>query len=200
MTLLLFLIFISSAVLGRMFLQYRLTGNHGLRPANKQSPPTQIAAGLLLALSALVIFLYALGQTLGYLSMSFTPKLLQLIAGYLCYILGLITILFAQYQMGSAWRIGVDPDEKTELITHGLFQYVRNPIYTGLFIGGIGFLMTSPSMILLFGLLLGYIAIELFVRKIEEPYLLRQFGTRYQDWLNSTPRYFPGLQSVLSSD
>ena len=183
-----------SAVLGRMFLQYHLTGNHGLRPAQKHSPPSQIAASVLLALSALVVFLYASAQTLGYLPISFTPKPAQLFIGYVCYIVGLIVILLAQYQMGSTWRIGVDPNEKTELITHGLFRYVRNPIYTGLFIGFFGYLMISPSLILLFGLLLGYVAIELFVRKVEEPYLLRQFGAVYQDWLDTTPRYFPKLR------
>ncbi len=194
MTLFLFLIFMGSAVLGRMFLQYRLTGNHGLRPAHKHSHPLQIIASLLLALSAVLIFLYALGQTLGYLQVSFVPGFIQLCIGYLFYGAGLIFILIAQQQMGSAWRIGVDPDETTELITHGLFQYVRNPIYTGLFVGGLGFLMLSPAMFLLFGLLLGYIAIELFVRKVEEPYLQRQFGTAYQTWLNTTPRYFPKLR------
>lgn len=191
MALFLVLLFTCSAVLGRTFLQYRLTGNHGLRPAGVKSPPLQIAASLLLMLSALLIFFYVLGQALGYLNTSFNPGNFQLFTGYLFYLVGLILVLVAQHQMGSAWRIGVDPDEKTVLITKGLFRYVRNPIYTGLFIGCIGLLMISPSVILLIGLILGYIAVELFVRKVEEPYLLEQFGPEYQSWYRSTPRYFP---------
>ncbi|MGB1258241.1 MAG: methyltransferase family protein [Thiolinea sp.] len=191
MTLFLFLLFICLCVLGRVFLQYRLTGNHGIRPAGKHSPPLQIAASLLLVLSALLTLFYTLGQTLGYLQASFEPGNFQLLAGYLLYIVGLVLVLVAQYQMGSAWRIGVDPTEPTDLITRGLFQYIRNPIYTGLFIGGIGLLLISPSVILLIGLLLGYVAVELFVRKVEEPYLRQQFGTDYQSWCRTTPRYFP---------
>ena len=95
--------------------------------------------------------------------------------------------------MGSTWRIGVDPNEETKLIKTGLFMYIRNPIYTGLFIGGIGLLTVSPSWVLGAGLFIGYVAVELFVRKIEEPYLAKQFGHTYQAWYQTTPRYFPKL-------
>jgi len=199
MTLFLFLLFICLCVLGRVFLQYRLTGNHGIRPAGKDSPPLQIVASVLLVLSALLILFYTLGQVLGYLHANFEPSYFQRFGGYLLYIVGLVLVLVAQYQMGSAWRIGVDPDEKTELITQGLFRHIRNPIYTGLFVGGIGLLLISPSFILFIGLLLGYIAVELFVRKVEEPYLQEQFGSEYSSWLHSTPRYFPKLYSRKSS-
>ena len=191
MTLFLVLLFVCLCVLGRIFLQYRLTGNHGVRPAGKESSPLQIAASLLLVLSALSILFYALGQALGYLDTHFKPGTFQKFTGYLLYAAGLVLVLVAQHQMGSAWRIGVDPTEKTQLIKTGLFQYIRNPIYTGLFIGGIGLWMTSPSYLLLIGLLLGYISVELFVRKVEEPYLLEQFGSEYRSWYRSTPRYFP---------
>ena len=194
MTLFLFLLFICFCVLGRIFLQYRLTGNHGIRPAGKNSPPVQIAASVLLVLSALLILFYTLGQALGYLHTNFKPSYFQLFGGYLLYIVGLVLVLVAQYQMGSTWRIGVDPDEKTELITQGLFKHIRNPIYSGLFVGGIGLLLTSPSIMLCIGLLIGYVAVELFVRKIEEPYLLKQFGAEYQLWYRATPRYFPNLR------
>ena len=191
MTLFLVLLFVCLCVLGRIFLQYRLTGDYGVRPAGKESTPIQIAASLLLMLSALLIFFYVSGQALGYLHANFKPGDFQLFTGYLLYVAGLVLVLVAQHQMGSAWRIGVDPTEKTQLIKTGLFRYIRNPIYTGLFIGGIGLLMTSPSYPLLIGLLLGYIAVELFVRKVEEPYLLEQFGPKYQSWCHATPRYFP---------
>ena len=195
MTLFLVLLFVCLCVLGRIFLQYRLTGNHGIRPAGKQSSPLQIAASILLVLSALLILFYAIGQTTGYLTVSFEPGYFQLFAGYLFYVVGLGLVITAQHQMGAAWRIGVDPNEETQFIRTGLFQYIRNPIYTGLFVGGIGLLLTSPSLFLGIGLLVGYVAIELFVRKIEEPYLLKQFGAEYQSWYRSTPRYFPRLRT-----
>ena len=193
MTLFLFLLFIFTAVFGRMILQYRMTGDYGIRFAGKDSPPVQIVASLLLSASGLLILFYTLGLTIGYLNLSFQPGTTQMVIGYVLYFLGLSTVLISQHQMGSAWRVGVDLDEETKLITTGLFKYMRNPIYTGLFIGCIGLWCISPSIILIVGLLTLYISVELFVRKIEEPYLHEQFGSEYENWFNSTPRYFPRL-------
>jgi protein-S-isoprenylcysteine O-methyltransferase Ste14 len=193
MTLFLFLLFIFTAVFGRMILQYRMTGDYGIRFAGKSSPPVQIAASLLLSASGLLILFYTLGLTVGYLTLSFQPGAVQMAIGYLLYFSGLSIVLVSQHQMGCTWRVGVDLNEETKLITTGLFKYVRNPIYTGLFIGCIGLWCISPSIILILGLLILYISVELFVRKVEEPYLHEQFGSEYEKWHHSTPRYFPRL-------
>ena len=190
MTFFLLLVFTLTAVFGRMILQYRMTGDCGIRVTGKDSPPVQIAASLLLLVSGLIIVFCTLGLTMGYLKRSFQPSLIQMTMGYILYSLGLITVLVSQYQMGTAWRIGVNADEKTELVTQGLFKHVRNPIYTGLFIGSMGLWLVSPSILLMLGL---YVAVELFVRKVEEPYLLQQFGDEYKKWYHSTPRYFPNF-------
>lgn len=193
MTFFLLLVFTLTAVFGRMILQYRMTGDCGIRVTGKDSPPVQIAASLLLLVSGLIIVFCTLGLTMGYLKRSFQPSLIQMTMGYILYSLGLITVLVSQYQMGTAWRIGVNADEKTELVTQGVFKHVRNPIYTGLFIGSMGLWLVSPSILLMLGLLGLYVAVELFVRKVEEPYLLQQFGDEYKKWYHSTPRYFPNF-------
>jgi protein-S-isoprenylcysteine O-methyltransferase Ste14 len=33
---------------------------------------------------------------------------------------------------GASWRIGVDPDERTTLVTSGPFAIARNPIFTAM--------------------------------------------------------------------
>jgi protein-S-isoprenylcysteine O-methyltransferase Ste14 len=45
---------------------------------------------------------------------------------------GLLVTLPAQRAIGESWRIGVDPDERTELVTAGLFGRLRTPIFTGM--------------------------------------------------------------------
>ena len=193
MILFLLLVFILTAVFGRMFLQYKMTGDYGIRLAGKDSPPAHIAASVLLLVSGLIILFYIVSVTLGYLEPSFPPTLLQIAIGYSLYLSGSIIVLVSQHQMGTAWRIGVNADEKTELVTSGLFEHVRNPIYTGLFIGSVGLWLISPSMLFMLGLLSLYVAVELFVRSVEEPYLLEQFGAEYEEWYNSTPRYLPNF-------
>lgn len=46
--------------------------------------------------------------------------------------------------MRDAWRIGVDLNERTALIMHGLFAKSRNPIYFGTFAYWIGIAGTLP--------------------------------------------------------
>jgi len=187
------LLFIISAVFGRMLRQYKMTGDHGIRLASKDSPPAQIVASIILLLSGLLILYCTVGLTVGFFKLNFVPTLFQILMGVFFYSVGLIIVLISQYQMGSAWRIGVDANEKTELVTQGVFKYVRNPIYTGLFIGSAGLWLVSPSILLMFGLLGLYVAVELFVRKVEEPHLLEQFGAEYDEWCHSTPRYLPNF-------
>lgn len=198
MILFLFLLFIFTAVFGRMIIQYRMTGDYGVRLAKKNFSLVQIIASLLLSLSGLIILICIIGLTFDYLKLEFKPSLTQEVFGYIFYSSGLAIVLISQYQMGSTWRVGVDPDEKTKLITNGFFEYVRNPIYTGLFIGSFGLWLIAPSIILALGLSVFYVAIELFVRKVEEPYLHKQFGAEYEKWCNSAPRYFPRITGHAS--
>ena len=35
------------------------------------------------------------------------------------------------FLMGRAWRIGIDPENRTELADQGPYRWVRHPIYSG---------------------------------------------------------------------
>ena len=75
--------------------------------------------------------------------------------------------------MGKNWRIGVDPEEQTELVTDGIYSKIRNPIYTACIVHGVGLLVLAPNaMVLVIGLI-GFYAINAYVRHIEEPYLTK---------------------------
>lgn len=77
----------------------------------------------------------------------------------------------AQSAMGESWRIGVDPGERTALVTHEPFRQVRNPIFTGMAAAAAGLALLAPNVatVLAAGVLL--LAVELQVRSVEEPYL-----------------------------
>ena len=62
-----------------------------------------------------------------------------------------LTVL-AQQTMGRTWRIGVDPEERTDLITHGVFGYVRNPIFTAMIAAQAGTTLLAPTWLAVIGL------------------------------------------------
>ena len=96
--------------------------------------------------------------------------------------------------MGAEWRIGVDPDEETELVTTGIYAYVRNPIYTGCIVFGTGLLLLAPHPLFLATGLIGYFSIRAYVKEIEEPYLIELHGDDYREYQSMTGSFFPQIR------
>jgi protein-S-isoprenylcysteine O-methyltransferase Ste14 len=103
-------------------------------------------------------------------------------------ILSWIWILIAQFQMKNSWRIGIDEDLKTELITTGLFNYSRNPIFLGILVSLIGLFFTLPTLVSLSFFLISYILIQTQIR-LEEEFLLQQHNKVYLQYKAKVRRF-----------
>ena len=84
--------------------------------------------------------------------------------------------------MGDSLRIGVDPDERTALVTAGPFRWVRNPIYSAMlvYVAGVALLVPNPASLAAFGVLA--LGLDLHVRLVEEPYLAATHGSSYASY------------------
>ncbi len=80
---------------------------------------------------------------------------------------------------------------KGELVTGGLYKYVRHPQYSGLFLVMIGMLIQWPTIItaLMFPVLV-YVYYRLSKR--EENEVLKVFGDEYRRYVKMTPMFIPG--------
>lgn len=108
-------------------------------------------------------------------------------------IAGISGTFVTQLAMGESWRIGVQETEYTDLVTHGPFALVRNPIFTAMIATGAGVALMVPNAVALIGWLLLVLAIQLQVRVVEEPYLIRQHHTEYLAYAANVGRFLPGL-------
>ena len=115
------------------------------------------------------------------------------VAGIALFALGLAATLAAQFAMGDAWRIGVDPGERTELVTSGPFALVRNPIFSGMLPASLGLALMVPNAVALLSLIALLTALEIQVRLVEEPYLLGVHGERYTGYAARVGRFVPGV-------
>jgi protein-S-isoprenylcysteine O-methyltransferase Ste14 len=93
------------------------------------------------------------------------------IVGVVIAVAGLPLIVVAQETMGDSWRVGVDPAERTELVTVGVYARCRNPIYTAIAMMAAGVALLVPNPVSLAAVGLYVVAVELQVRVVEEPYL-----------------------------
>lgn len=111
-----------------------------------------------------------------------------------------VWILISQSQMGHSWRIGIDKENKTELVTHGIFAISRNPIFLGIRLNLFGFFLVLPNAVTLTIWIVGEIVIIAQVF-LEEDYLQQVHGDDYQRYQESTPRFlgFPKSQTKLDA-
>ena len=112
---------------------------------------------------------------------------------------GIAATVYAQLEMGDSWRIGVDERETTTLVHTGVFGRIRNPIYTAMFTFGIGIALVTPNLVAFAALILLVATIQLQVRRVEEPYLLRTHGDVYRAYAASVGRFIPGSASFVSA-
>ncbi|MCW8966179.1 MAG: isoprenylcysteine carboxylmethyltransferase family protein [Candidatus Pacearchaeota archaeon] len=77
-----------------------------------------------------------------------------------------------------------------EMITDGLYTYVRHPQYTGIFFVITGFLVQWPTLLtVLMAPILLYAYTHL--SRAEERHMLGMHGDKYSQYIANTPRYFP---------
>lgn len=101
---------------------------------------------------------------------------------------GLVWTAVAQKHMGDAWRIGIDAENKTELIERGLFSVSRNPIFLGNRVTLLGFFLALPNALTLLAMVLADVLIQVQVR-LEEEFLTGVHGDKYREFCSRVRRW-----------
>jgi protein-S-isoprenylcysteine O-methyltransferase Ste14 len=119
-------------------------------------------------------------------------------AGLALSLLGLAALLWSQSSMGDSLRIGVDPGERTALVTAGPFRWVRNPIYSAMlvYVAGVVLLVPNAASLVAFGVLA--LGLDLHVRLVEEPYLAATHGSSYASYAARVGRFVPGVGKLAA--
>lgn len=165
----------------RTLAQLRTTGSTGF-VAHRERGLTAKAAGLALTLGLLAVVAGTLlADSRGWDAFA--------AVGLLAMLGGLVLCLVAQHAMGASWRIGVDPDESTTLVTTGLFGRVRNPIFTAMLLFAAGSTLAVPTVVTALGFVVAAAGIVAQVLFVEEPHLRRQHGSDYDGYVARTGRF-----------
>ncbi|MPV37896.1 methyltransferase family protein [Georgenia subflava] len=181
----------------RSWAHRRRTGSSGFRGLSGAFGSVEWWGG---ALFAAALVLSALGPALalaGLVEAFASPEWVRWV-GLLTVVAALVGVLVAQAGMGASWRVGVDAEERTGLVTTGPFAKVRNPVFTAMIAALLGLTLMVPGLATLAGLLALVVAVELQVRFVEEPYLVRVHGPAYLSYARTAGRFVPGLGRLLS--
>ncbi len=178
----------------RMAVQRRRTGSTGFKGLHGALGLAERIGGSLVAIAVALCIVGPVLQLVGAL------QPIEALDGEGARILGVVLALvaiagisFAQFAMGDAWRIGVDPAESTELVTHGPYAVVRNPIYAAMIPAFIGIALLAPNAVTVAGAILVVVALQLQTRLVEEPHLAVVHGARYTVYAAQVGRFLPGV-------
>lgn len=78
-----------------------------------------------------------------------------------------------------------------ELATWGPYALVRNPLYVGNGLIGLGLAWISGNIALVIFIVTFYVLYGLLVVPYEEAFLLQKFGAEYEDYKKRVGRFFP---------
>jgi protein-S-isoprenylcysteine O-methyltransferase Ste14 len=178
----------------RSWLQHRRTGSTGFRGTSGPIASPEWLAGVGFVVALMVAVIAPILQRANVIQpISILTAVWIQVVGIVVATAGIVATVYAQLQMGDSWRIGVDDRETTTLVHTGLFGRVRNPIYTAMFAFALGIALVTPNLVAFAGFVLLVATIELHVRRVEEPYLLRTHGDAYRAYIASVGRFIPGV-------
>ncbi len=155
-------------------------------------------------LAAAALFLLVIPKTLLYIGGSLDPHMVAsstlqpirlagapvLLAGFLLS----VASIWQLYSLGSGmpWGDVAEDSQSSRLVTGGLYRYTRNPMLLGygLFVMGVGLLYGSFATAFMLSTLL-VAAVSLWVKRKEEPELVKRFGQAYIKYRDETPFIIP---------
>ena len=162
--------------------------HHGIRTNQmghgRKSQRTLTVERLLSVFSVLIVVVEVWSVVRGY---SFLPQWCGW-AGLSLAALGVVFFTAAVLQMKDSWRAGISPDEKTGLVTSGIYRVSRNPAFVGFDLTYIGLLLCFANWL---HLVVVVCTVTIFHLQIlqEEQFLLSRMDIDYKGYYNSVRRY-----------
>jgi protein-S-isoprenylcysteine O-methyltransferase Ste14 len=90
----------------------------------------------------------------------------------------------------------ISPDAASTLVTDGVYAITRNPMYVGMLLALIGFVLWTGAAIAAFSIVAFYFLIDQRQIAIEERALLANFGDDYWGYAERVPRWLFVRQGV----
>ena len=123
-----------------------------------------------------------------FIGTSHSPAAVRVI-GAVMSVIGTIIFIAAVLTMRDSWRAGVSKNDKTELVTNGIYQISRNPAFLGFDLLYIGTLLMFFNWILFLLTVFAVIMYHLQIINVEEDFLLATFENEYLQYKKKVCRY-----------
>jgi protein-S-isoprenylcysteine O-methyltransferase Ste14 len=176
-----------------IFLGYWIINWKSVKPAKEVAWRAPGFRWTLLWIIVLIIllthFLFP-GNKIHFFSSIVAPSPIFQIIGIVLTVLGVVIAIVARNTLSDNWSSDIELKKNHELITKGIYQYARHPIYTGLTFMGLGSVIGLQTLYVTFF----FIAMEIFLifkMKKEEKLLLKHFPKEYPAYMKKSKALIP---------
>ena len=115
------------------------------------------------------------------------------ISGIFTYIIAMWLFWKSHHDLGQNWSVSLEVRESHTLITNGIYQNIRHPMYTSIFLWCLAQALLLPNYIAGFAGIISFTFLYLLRVGNEEKMMLEQFGEVYSEYMESTGRLLPKL-------
>jgi protein-S-isoprenylcysteine O-methyltransferase Ste14 len=96
-------------------------------------------------------------------------------------------------ELGRNWSVSLEVRDKHELITRGVYRYVRHPMYSAFFLWAVAQFLLLPNWVAGISGLIGFGILYSFRIGREEQLMLEAFGEQYRAYMARTARIVPWI-------
>jgi protein-S-isoprenylcysteine O-methyltransferase Ste14 len=124
---------------------------------------------------------------------SYPPSAVQVGAGVAVFLAALWLFRRTHSQLGRYWSVTLEIKDSHELITSGVYEKVRHPMYSAFFLWALAQALLLPNLVAGLSGLVGF-GILFFFRVGREEQMMREaFGAQYDAYMARTKRIIPGI-------
>ena len=171
-------------------------------PHDKRSRETKITESHKGALETALMALMGIGCFLLPLAFILSPllsfadyplHLITLLAGMACLGFGLWLFHRAHTDLGTNWSVSLELRENHQLVTSGIYESIRHPMYIAIFIYALAQSLLLSNWIAGPACFAAFAVMFTFRLRAEERMLSEKFGQQYKDYMARTKRLIPGI-------
>ena len=123
----------------------------------------------------------------------YTPNIVLIIVGLAILLASLRMFRITHKALGKMWSHSLDLRVDHKLVTTGIYEKVRHPMYTAFWAWAVGAAFLLPNWIAGFSGIVGFGTLYFLRVGQEEQMMKQQFGEEYEEYMKRTKRILPGI-------
>lgn len=126
-------------------------------------------------------------------SFDYSQNIALMVIGALLLVVSLRLFRLTHKALGKMWSHSLDLREGHQLVTSGIYEKIRHPMYTAFWVWAIGAVFLLPNWVAGFSGLVGFGTLFFLRVGQEEAMMKAEFGEEYEAYMERTDKIFPKI-------